>query len=234
MSALNRLVEEGMTSMEIGDVVSFGRYPFGADGSEGLLQWVAIAHENDATLLLTKDCIDCVPFCSDMDAFEECYWSGSFVRAWLNNVFLESFSEGERERILPVEHIDEGNEYLCALSWGGCKAVTDLVFLLSEREVNEYLGSSDLLVARCTPYARKVFLKYDGGLDDGEGTCGWWTRTSGFMKWDGATSQYASGVVEIFDDLEYELAESARGARYPSDGVDEKCVGVRPAIWLRG
>jgi len=122
-----RAVKKGM-----GDIVFFGSN-----------EWIVLRRQNDRALLLAKDITDIgLPY---HDKLEAATWENCSLRAWLNTVFLNRFSEKERDRIDRVWQTNERNQW-----YGGVNGqkTRDGIFLLSIAEVVELFGDSGHLQSR--------------------------------------------------------------------------------------
>lgn len=112
-----------------GDIIEFGSYEqdnITGNGPEPI-EWQVLDVDGDEAFLVSVYALDTMKFNETVKSLEKTYdllWAESDIRAWLNQVFLETaFSEDERNCLVPVEN--EGN-------------VTDLVFLLSKEELLRY------------------------------------------------------------------------------------------------
>ena len=84
---------------QVGDIVTFGHNTSAAGAYEsGTINWIVLAKENDQVLLLTRCCIEHLPY---HDQPEIVGWKDASIRKWLNAQFLQNyFSASETENIL--------------------------------------------------------------------------------------------------------------------------------------
>ena len=171
--------------MRPGDVVTFGRYPQQADGTDRTpITWYVLQHTADELFLVSARILDCRRY---HDQATETTWRDSAIRQWLNDAFLpQAFTDDERSSIRPNRCADNGD---------GTPDTVDRVFLLSVPEVRTltHPGQGDGLDRRAvgTPFAmqRKSdgcrLYVYDKTVEkdyivvDGRrrGCSWWWTRS---------------------------------------------------------
>lgn len=184
----------------IGNIVTFGNY-------NGALEWLVIGEKDDRLLLITKDCIEALPYNNER---KKVTWESCDLREWLNGDFIEkAFSEEERKIIVSTELENPDNKRPDGAIGG--KNTTDRAFLLSHDEVIKYFPDGFNIYTEPSPSAEKEIAEYE---IDGREIWWWWTRSPGLGQ-DMAT--VVNGVTFGIGD----------------DGlpVNEKC-GVRPAIWV--
>lgn len=130
------------------------------------IEWIVLKEENDKMCVISKYCLDCVPYCKTGETF---IWKNSYVRKWLNKVFInDAFSKEEQKRIILSEV--KTNRYgwnstpkFDNLSPLDTSTVKDRVFLLSRSESCLFFDSDvwyDVLadqkrIAEPTVYAYK-------------------------------------------------------------------------------
>lgn len=190
-----------LSSARIGNLVTFGNY-------NGALEWLVIGKEDDNLLLITKDCIEALPYNTER---KKVTWESCDLREWLNKDFIEmAFSEEESKIIVSTELENPDNKRMFGAIGG--KNTTDRVFLLSHDEINEYFPNGFNIYTEPTAEAEKEIFKDKG--NDGREFWYWWTRSPG---------------------LGQEMATIVNGTTFGvgDDGlpVEYKC-GVRPAIWV--
>jgi hypothetical protein len=134
---------------EVGEVVSympnFAEYEFGG------YEWLVLDEQGDKMLLLSKYALEEKRF-HDRGAVRT--WETSDVRAYLNDDFYASFSDGDRGRILLSTLDNKDNPWYPTDAGQG--QTQDYVFLLSIEEVVGYFGDSGQLRER---------PKFDDGTD---------------------------------------------------------------------
>ena len=103
----------------------------------GPYDWQVLKVESNRTLLIAKDIIKKHPYNTE---FAGVTWETCTLRGWLNDVFLATFSEKDRNRIANTHNQDN--------QWFGIKggnSTKDKVFLLSIAEVVECFWDSGQL-----------------------------------------------------------------------------------------
>jgi len=92
--------------IEVLDYIELGIYK----GSK--LLWQVIGEDEESYLLLCSTSIGCLPFSVPLkeDGFGSNLWTDSWLRTWLNNVFINAFDKDEKELIMSCE-----NKYLLSL-----------------------------------------------------------------------------------------------------------------------
>ena len=161
--------------------------------------WIVLNVKDEKALLLSEKVLDCKRL---NEKGVDVTWETCTLRQWLNSSFLdETFTDEEKNMIAEVELRNEpGNN------------TKDKIFLLSEDEAKEYLGSEAGAIP--TTYAEwrkvKVNSKY-------ENRCRYWLRTGAFSSVASDYFTYVGygGNVEDF------------GLKVQSDKI-----GVRPALWV--
>ncbi|MGM9992697.1 MAG: DUF6273 domain-containing protein [Candidatus Bruticola sp.] len=190
--------------------MEFGHYPQDSDGEILPIKWITVREEAERRLLLSKWGLDCGPFNTEAGSI---LWSGSSLRAWLNNEFYNlAFSPAEQRLIEPVSLDNSASQIYDTPQ----DSVTiDRVFLLSPLEFGEELSRRSERFCIATPYAQRMGADmYAAEEECSDGFYAWW-----WLRWPGyfgnATYVYSNGVV--FNDF----------------SVD--CSGgcIRPALWIK-
>ncbi|MCL2527459.1 MAG: DUF6273 domain-containing protein [Defluviitaleaceae bacterium] len=196
---------------QVGGTITFGDY-----------DWCVLAVEEGKALLISEDILE-------QRAYHPCYagvsWEESTLRHYLNNDFLNLFSQSDMEKILDTRLTNSSNK------WYGIEGgndTLDKIFILSLEEVDKYFGNSG-------DYENERRKKYDDGkwVSDDNGwilsnehdssriakynglASLWWVRSPGYSD---CTVAYVSTTGNI-----------------PSNG-DRVCIGrggVRPALWVK-
>ena len=189
-----------LDSARIGNLVTFGNY-------NGALEWLVIGEKDDQLLLITKDCIEALPY---HNSRKKVTWPDSDIREWLNYDFIEYAFSGEEKMFISGAVLENPDNKRPGGAIGSNKTI-DEVFLLSHDEVLEYFPNGINIYTEPTPSAEKNLTTYESG---GSENWWWWTRSPGLGQ-DMAT--VVNGVTFGIGD----------------DGlvVTEKC-GVRPAMWV--
>ena len=77
--------------------IFLGNYWQSDDGKKEPIEWVVLKEESDSIYLLSKNCLDCVPYSDG----HQIAWKNCLMRKWLNEYFInEAFSAEEQERII--------------------------------------------------------------------------------------------------------------------------------------
>lgn len=201
--------------LSVGDRITLGRWPQGADGRVEPICWQVLEVREDRALVLSEFVLDARAF---HDAEEPTRWKHSALRAWLNGEFLQgAFSEVERTRLFACEpQADPAGDAM----WremnmdDATESLEDKVFLLDSVDVARcfrqdaegvaYPGLS----AEATAYAKRKLAD----IGDGEKAI-WWLRST-LPQWPFAH------IVSPVDTV----GVSALHA--------DNAQGVRPALWL--
>ena len=204
----------------VGQKVTFGQYPQGANGEVEPLVWRVLAVENGKALLITDKLIDAIPYNKKIT---DVTWETCALRKWMNNDFIsKAFNSSQQAQIATVIHKNPNNpEYKTK----GGNATQDRIFALSIDEAEKYFRDDDDRMAAVTEYAKKhgAFILDDtsakeygwkNSLPTGEKTCWWWLRSPGSDRYD-AASVDGSGSINQY-----------------GDSVPNSRVAVRPAFWL--
>jgi len=113
---------------------------------------------NSKALLITKDCLDKIPFHGEET--ENLTWETSDLRAWLGGEFYDTaFTDEQKGKILEVVNPADTNS---ESGIQGGNDTTDKVFVLSESEMEQYFPDNDDMVSLI-----------------GDEELGYWTRTPG-------------------------------------------------------
>ncbi len=201
-----------LNSLNVGDVVEFGKYEQDNNTSNGKedIEWNVLAKEDNRVLLISKYALDCKQYHTEQAGVT---WEACSLRQWLNGTFLNDAFSTEEQSLIQDTYVsaDENPEY----NTNPGNATTDKVFLLSANEVNKYFGSDE--DRKCTP---TEYAKINGAGTDswytknGVPTCWWWLRLPSFPL-DSAASVSCEGSV---DDFGYD--------------VHGWLNCVRPAMWV--
>ena len=150
--------------MRIGETVSFGTWPQDSKDAPQPLEWrVLDVRPGGGALLITTSAIECRSY---HDVRGDITWQNSYLRAWLNTVFLQhAFTADEQKQVALVSHSTERNKYFATKGGGD---TDDRVFCLSASEVEAFMPLEAQRVAVPTPYAcRDASTKW------------WWLRSPG-------------------------------------------------------
>jgi len=188
---------------KIGDVIPFGGF-----------NWLVLDVKRYNALIISENIIEMRKYDS------EAVWESSFLRKYLNSIFISKFFEGDSKRIIQTRNVNNKNLWY---DISGGKETTDSVFLLSIEEAEKYFGS-------CSDYQNKN-RSNSIGKEDSNGHFisnkhdskriakynnvkqGWWLRSPGISGYNTAS---------VSDDGKI----SVSGIHVYSAN------GVRPALWL--
>ena len=160
-----------------GDIISFGLYPYEADGAKKTLEWIVLNAEKDGTLfLLSRHGIEAMPY---NDSYSAVSWECCALRQWLNkDFFSNAFNDREKAAVKTVQ-----TETKKTFPFIRSAPVYDKVFILNAAEASRYFVSDEK--RKCVP---SLYAKMRGAYCSG-GSCWWWLRSCGE---DGAHAMYVS------------------------------------------
>lgn len=162
----NTIGEQDLKNLSVGSEVFFGTYEQDGNSSNGAepIKWIVIDKIDDGYLMISKYILDCGKYYGyTMDR-----WEHAALRTWLNGTFYNTaFTQTEKNRMLTIV-VTDPYDY----EWGVADTiVTDPVFILSWKDVENYFPSEDKRRTRPTEYVRNKGLRtYDDGY------CSWWVR----------------------------------------------------------
>ena len=171
-------------------------------------EWLVLSRDDTKALIISKDIIEQRPYHSSSPTT----WETSDIRHYLNNQFLERFSEADKSRILETVIINENNQ---VYGTNGGNNTSDKVFLLSIYEALLFFGEYDKFdrhsYCRSKPQKR-IFenrVAYINGFPSW-----WWLRSPGYANFI-ASVTCENGIVRL-------------------DGysVNISTGGVRPSMWI--
>ena len=145
------------STVAVGDIIQFGAY-----------SWQVLDVQDDRALIITKNVVMNAPYSNipkktiefdwgthlgTRDITADVTWETSYIRAYLNNEFFNSFNVANRSRILETLVINNDNQWnffgrnerLDGLAGEGGNDTIDKIFLLSIEEVVSYFGDSGFL-----------------------------------------------------------------------------------------
>ncbi|MCL2628996.1 MAG: DUF6273 domain-containing protein [Oscillospiraceae bacterium] len=226
-------------AVEVGDIIQFGSY-----------DWLVLDIQDDKALIISEKVIDSRAYHHSAYPIE---WEYCELRSYLNNDFLYSFNESDRERIIETRIENKDNQ------WYGTYAgndTVDRIFLLSLEEVVRYFGDSGKLTNRPNDndsmdgilndeYNEKRIANHVGGTYEG---CYYDENQERYIL-DGSTVTITSGdyslwwlrspgddnyyAVCVDDGLDDSYASALAGSIFVLGyDVDFCNGGVRPALWL--
>lgn len=114
--SFDKIVKEIDDGLQEGDTTYFGNY-----------ECLVLKKEGDRALLITRDCVDKMPYRQNSSAESGVRWEGSTIRSWLNTEFISEFGENDLLRVIETNRVS------------GNAIVTDLFFLLTLEEAENLL-----------------------------------------------------------------------------------------------
>ena len=190
-----------------GSIITYGSYEQDrtSTGSREPIEWIVLEAKEDRLLLISRYGLDCLSYCSRKETVA---WETSYIRAWLNNQFMNAAFTPEEQASILVTNVDNSKSqgYIHYDGDGG-NDTQDQLFLLSYAEAWKYFyQSSD---RTCQP--TKVAVKRGAFKSSISGNCPWWLRSPGYI------SDYVAAVD----------VDGNRGGN-----VKYGTMAVRPAMWI--
>ena len=197
------------SSINIGDLISFGAYPQTAAGNDSTsIQWMVRETNGDAMLLVSLYALDCVTY---NGALTDTSWDQCSLRNWLNGSFYDAaFNSGEKQLILSTQISTDTD------------TTSDKVFLLSASECYQYLPTTDVRMCIPTEYALDRGVLYTNSNREYNEGCNWWLRTSD----PNSGAALVACDSHIYQSFGYDILNQG-GVMTPFN------LGVRPCIWVR-
>ena len=160
---------------EVGDIITFGSYPYYEDGTEKAIEWQILEKYDDGTaLVISKYCLDVVQY-NNKDV--NITWEKSTIRKWLNNDFYKKAFKNADKNIIVESYLDSNDN--SKFNTKGGEDTRDKLFLLSIEEAEKYFGRQEERRGYPTPYTNSK--KADYGRKDYDGSCDWWLRSPGIV-----------------------------------------------------
>lgn len=205
-------IEPKISEKEISqrETITLGSYEQDNDTSNGKepIEWIVLDKADDKMLVISKMALDYKRYLDESISpeLDECVWSNSSIRNWLNDTFFtEAFNDVEQQKICETSVVTEDNE---EYGTPGGENTSDKVFLLSHQEILKYFADG----ASCEPTAyAKALGSYVSDEDDTKGETGWLLRTPGK------------------DQTKVEEVEP--GGYIVSNNITAR-VSIRPAMWI--
>ena len=201
-----------LNSLNVGDVVEFGKYEQDNNTSNGKedIDWSVLAKEGDRLLLISKYALDSKHYNS---IWTDVTWETCSLRQWLNGTFLNDAFSAEEQALIQDTYVSADANPKYDTKPGN--ATTDKVFLLSVNEAEMYFDSDESRKCIPTNYAKANGAYTDSNdTKNGVPTCWWWLRSSVFIQ----------DIAAVVDN---------DGSVY-FDGkfVNDDNVWFRPAMWV--
>ncbi len=219
----------GMLGCKGYDTITFGTYEQDNDTANGKepISW-RVLEKNDKGqyLVISEKVLDAKAFDPESNGGirdeANIGWDKSTIRSWLNGYGVSENKQGED--FTSNSFIDTAftAEEKAKIITPPNNAMSDKIFLLSQKEVNTYFKDSKDYAADATPYAIKKGLNVLGSSSDKsthDGSCaeahciaGWWLRSS-TSEWTEKVSMF--GTISNHDTKNR-----------------DRHVGVRPVLWI--
>ena len=149
--------------------VVLGQYPIDGQEKCAPVEWTVLVIRDKKALLLSKNGIDAKKY---NDNLAEVTWETSSIREFMNTTMVDMlFSEYEKRILVQTKNINPMNP---VFNTSGGKDTEDYIFLLNEKEVEQYLRNSSDKTVYPTPYA----LAKNPKKESSENAM-WWIRTPG-------------------------------------------------------
>ena len=244
-----QLITAQLKECKRGDIITFGVYP--KNDTAGI-DWLVLSVSADQVLLISQQILDVRPFHEGTKAADEVIsWETCSLRAWLNDTFYNTAFSSELKNLIQLStvnnslysnndistyfnnthdviHLTSKRGQLEAMSGN---TTQDHLFLLSEKEVDTYLGGNlswlglagtnkkgddaaqRVATARTTSIA-SVYAKLNSlSIAAQRNKDGWWLRSAN-------VDHVARSVVNAHGGISYSRDEAAY-------------YGVRPAMWVK-
>lgn len=196
-----------------GSTITLGRYEQDNDKNNGEedIQWLVLRQEGDEMLVISVLGLDALPYARGKETSD---WEHSSIRDWLNTTFYQTaFTAEERESIVKKEIVQDENASYPNTRQGN--PTTDYVFLLSSREYEDYMKTSNNIDPELCYGTPSLYAVKKGAALYNDRYCWWWLRTSS------KSNEIACTVTPygVFDPN--------------SSSIRSTSVMVRPAMWVK-
>lgn len=211
-----------MEKYKVGQIISFGKY-IQKEGSEYQpIEWRILDIQEGKALLLSDKCLITSAFCDlEYAKYNMRYmeWENSRARAMLNGAFYYyAFSKQDKAVIckkgIADPLLDENHEQ------------DDYVFLLNEKEVENYIPDPLKRRAKATERAKK-----DGainGYGEHEGYTAWWIMP----KVDKNCKTSSISGIEHEGNIICQFVAMDGSINWHGRNIYHKDVALRPAVWI--
>lgn len=202
--------------MEKGDNIKFGNY-----------EWNVLDIVGDKALIITREIIEQKPYHNKHEAVS---WETCSLRKYLNNDFLNSFTNNQKDRIITTINKNNGNRWYYL---GDEQDTEDKIFILSLEEMaGPYFNDSLDLLLNKGKNQRYWFERKDINnhlrRSSYLGYVWWyWVRTNGRMN-SSAVYIHGDGNIGIQGN---KASKKTFNTLHPVTKSNEG--GIRPALWLR-
>lgn len=194
---------DALARAQVGDTIAFGLYPENKRADSSPLQWQVLKKEGTRLLVITKYCIDKIPYHREQTSID---WERCDLRRWFNGPFFRLTFTPEEQAMIPALTIPAGANPKYKTPAG--KDTTDHVFALTLEEGGQLFDSNESRIGYTTLYAQSRGYYFGGQIN-----C-WWLRGPG------VSPQFAALV-----------GNSGSLGTY-GYRVDENEYAVRPTMWI--
>lgn len=208
-TCLSVSAEAANGSFAPGDTVYFGHYEQDGDQNNGQepILWIVLEAKDEKVLLLSRDILDCQPYHSDYSAVT---WAESSLRIWLNDIWIAAaFTRDELSAVRMTLVENDTSQGLWRTESG--TDTEDQIFLLSWKDLQQYLPSSADWACTMTVYAHEQQADLTGRVPGGIPADSWWLRSPGSISF------YAASIT---------------GRQFGGNIVTNQAIGIRPAVWV--
>lgn len=192
--------------VSVGGTISFGKYEQDNDTGNGkeAIQWKVLAIQGKKALLISQYVLDAQPFHTNQKTNK---WEKCSLRKWLNQSFLKNAFSKKQQKAILTTTVDNGKSQS---NWkiDGGKNTKDKVFLLSYTEAWKYFKKGQDRRCKATAYAQARGVHLYHGVCD--------------VYWLRSPANTAIRAATVYED----------GGGMVQVEVNDKQVGVRPAIWV--
>nr|AGS52667.1 hypothetical protein [uncultured bacterium contig00045] len=179
----------------------------------GGYDWRVLDVQDSKALIISEDVLSSRLY-HEYGTYESIAWADSYMRAYLNGEFFDSFDASDRARIVETYNVSTDNDWFGTS--GGADTI-DKVFLLSLGEVVAYFGDSGQLANGGASVGWHINDQYNDARvareTDGA-TTWWWLRSPGEV----------GNLVAVVN--EKGLID------FIGNNVFSESGGVRPAMWV--
>lgn len=157
--------KEKYSKMNIGDTIKFGTYAQSSsdDSKVDEIEWIVVYKEHDQAMLVSKKVLDVQAFDSTNS---KSYWEVSSLRKWLNNDFYnKAFSDYNKYSIVKYDTFPDS--YSSSFSSSSSTShisenpTKDNVFILSNKELTNYMNNDNLKKTNFSEYAKAQGVNHD-------------------------------------------------------------------------
>ena len=152
-------------SAQVGELLTFGRYPQGPNGEIGPIIWRVLRRDSDSLLVISEKGLDAKPY---NEKFCDVTWADCTLRQWLNKEFFNKAFSWQEQSFIKTSN----------LSNNAGLSTRDRIFLLSTDEALSLFDGCKARESKLNAYAIKngAWTPSDGMY---AGNAWWWLRSRG-------------------------------------------------------